>query len=174
LNWAIQNRLSLDQEQRKSVLDFYKKYHYWSSLCEDPTCGLGDDESLNAIEQSLQRRLTAYREMDEAYAMFTFFAADATMVGVGWEMIRKTIELQRLGDNHMYAMMPVVLSVSQQLLPPATEEKVKEHAALIDRLDPMSEALVEVTRPIVNEVGSLKVNFINHCRQVLYGLTVVP
>ncbi|MCW5899924.1 MAG: hypothetical protein KIT10_11715 [Flavobacteriales bacterium] len=126
LSWAVQNRLSLDEEQRKAVLKFYKKYHYWSSLCEDPTCGSENDD-LDSIEQSLLRRMAAFREMDEAYAMYTFFSVDAAMVSQAWDMVKKTIELQRLGDSHLYAMKPIALRIAQQYIAPLTEEKVQEH-----------------------------------------------
>ena len=173
LNWAVQNRLSLDQEQRRAVLEFYKKYHYWASLCEDPTCGVADDDSVPAIEESLLRRMVAFREMDEVYAMYTFFASDATMLNRAWEMVNKTIELQRLGDDHLYRMKPIALRVAQQLIQPITEEKVKRHDELLNELDTMSERLLETTRPVTQEIGEMKVTFINYARQVLYGQTVV-
>lgn len=173
MNWAVQNRLSLDEEQRKAVLVFYKKYHYWPSSCEDPTCGIGDDDRLTAIEQSLQRRMAAFIEMDETYAMFTIFSVDAAMADQGWERIKKTIELQRLGDNHLYATMPIAFKVAQQLIAPITEEKAQEYSALLDKLDAMNKALAEATWPLVNEVGVLNVSLISQTRQVLCGQVVV-
>ncbi|MCW5899921.1 MAG: hypothetical protein KIT10_11700 [Flavobacteriales bacterium] len=44
---------------------------------------------------------------------------------------------------------------------------------LYDELDSMSNDFLSATKPVTEEVNVLKVVFINQCRQVLYGQTIV-
>lgn len=169
LDVAVQNRVSLDAEQRTAILDFYRKFHYWFGLCSDSTGGVENYEDQSEIDASLKRRMEAYRAMDLAYAQFRFFVLQSSLMDTGLRLVNSTVELQRLGDGYLYQTKNMALRYAVLYAPPITTETDRAHKDLTDQSNEQFDSHAQRVPPMIRETNEINNQFILLSRQILYG-----